>query len=62
SGERADRVGGMIITGGGLLTAVASLPLVGGIASGLMWLGGLGLLGTGIVNMFRFARGLKGRR
>ncbi len=62
SGQKADRIGGMVIAGGGLLTAVASLPLVGGLASGLMWLGGLGLLGTGVVNIFRFVRGLKARR
>ena len=62
SGKKADRIGGMVIAGGGILTAVASLPVVGGIASGLMWLGGLGLLGTGIVNIVRFARGLRARR
>lgn len=62
SGKKADRIGGLIVAGGGILTAAASFPVVGGIASGLMWLGGLGLLGVGVVNVFRFVRGLRARR
>jgi hypothetical protein len=62
AGKKADRIGGGIIAAGGVLTAVASLPVVGGLASGLMWLGGVGLLGAGVVNIVRFARGLRARR
>ncbi|MFP3960188.1 MAG: hypothetical protein ACLFM6_09995 [Spirochaetaceae bacterium] len=62
SGKKADRIGAGIVAGGGILTAIASLPIVGGLASGLMWVSGVGLLGTGVVNLFRFARGLRGRR
>jgi hypothetical protein len=62
SGEKADRIGGGIIAAGGILTAVASLPVVGALASGLMWLGGVGLLGAGVVNIVRFVRGLRARR
>mgnify|MGYP006299969141 CR=1 FL=1 len=62
AGKRADRIGGTAIAAGGLLTGLASLPLVGGLASALMWLGGLGLVGTGAVNLYRFVRGLRSRR
>lgn len=62
SGSKADKTGGMILTGAGVLTGLAALPIVGGLASGLMWLSGLGLLGVGGVNLYRFIRGLRKRR
>jgi hypothetical protein len=62
SGKKADRVGGMVVTGAGVFTAVASLPVVGGLASTLMWIGGIGLVASGVVNLFRFVRGLRARR
>ncbi|MFO8063235.1 MAG: hypothetical protein ACQETQ_11360 [Spirochaetota bacterium] len=62
TGKKADRVGGLVMTGSGVLTAIASLPVVGTLGSGLMWLGGVGLLGAGVFNVFRFIRGVRSRR
>ena len=59
---RADRVGGLLTAAAGALTVAASLPVVGGVASTLMWLGGLGFVGFGIVSAAGFLRGLRTRR
>jgi hypothetical protein len=61
-GTKADKTGGLVVAGAGALTALASLPIVGGLASGLMWVAGFGLLGVGGVNLFRFIRGMRKRR
>ncbi|MFP4483690.1 MAG: hypothetical protein ACLFO1_02425 [Spirochaetaceae bacterium] len=62
SGTKTDKTGGMVLAGAGVLTGLASLPIIGGLASGLMWVAGLGLLGVGGVNLFRFIRGMRKRR
>lgn len=60
--DPTDRDAGMVIAGAGIMTAVASLPIVGGLASGLMWVAGVGLLGIGGVNLYRFFKGIRARR
>ncbi len=62
SGTKADKTGGMVLAGAGVVTGIASLPIIGGLAGGLMWVAGLGLLGAGGVNLYRFIRGLRKRR
>jgi hypothetical protein len=56
-----DRRAGMVTIGAGALTLAASLPLVGPIASPLMWIGGFGLIIAGAVSLFRFIRNLRRR-
>jgi hypothetical protein len=57
-----DRKAGMVALGAGILTAVASLPGIGGIASWLMMVGGIGLILTGGWSLFKFWRALRKRR
>ncbi len=59
--DPADRDAGMIGGAAGVATMVASLPIVGGLASALMWLSGIGLLITGGISLYRFHKGLKAR-
>ena len=61
SSSPKDRMAGMVTTGAGLLTVIASLPIVGGLASALMWIGGAGLLAGGAYNLYKFIKGLKKR-
>ena len=60
--DKKDQTAGWITAGAGILTGVASLPLVGGLASGLMWIAGVGLLGTGGYSLYKFFKGLRARR
>ncbi len=57
-----DRLGGLVSTAAGALTILASLPVVGGIASFLMGLGGFSLAVYGGLEMFRFFRGARRRK
>jgi len=57
-----DRRAGLAAAGAGLLTIIASLPGIGGAASALMLIGGIGLLLAGGWSLFRFWRGLRKRR
>jgi hypothetical protein len=61
STSKEDRTAGLVVTGAGILTAVASLPVVSGLASTLMLLSGLGLLVGGGLSLFKFIRNLKKR-
>lgn len=61
SRSRKDRTAGLVAAGAGALTVVASLPLVGGLGSTLMLLGGIGLFAAGGFALFRFFKGLKSR-
>ena len=60
--ERADKVGGLLTAGAGAATIAASLPVIGAPVSSLMWVGGLGLIGYGAVQVVHFLRGLRARR
>ena len=62
SKHRADRVGGLLTAAAGALTVTASLPLLGAAAGTVMWIGGIGLLGYGVVNLARFLRGIRRRK
>ncbi len=57
-----DRTGGLVTAGAGALTVVASLPLIGGLAGGMMSLAGFGLLGFGGYSIYKFVKGLRSRR
>ena len=57
-----DRTGGLITAGAGALTALASLPLIGGLAGGMMSLAGFGLLGYGGYSLYKFIKGLRARQ
>jgi hypothetical protein len=61
STSKEDRTAGLVITGAGILTAIASLPVVSGLAGTLMLLSGLGLLVGGGISLFKFIRNLKKR-
>ena len=57
-----DRVGGLMSIAAGVLTILASFPLVGGIASFLMGFGGFSLVAYGSVEVFRFFRTARRRK
>ncbi|TVQ38405.1 MAG: hypothetical protein EA384_09315 [Spirochaetaceae bacterium] len=59
--DPTDRDAGLVTAAAGIMTGVASLPIVGGLASGLMWISGVGLLAIGGYNLYRFFRGIKAR-
>ncbi len=61
SSSQKDRPSGLITAAAGVLTAIASLPIVGGLASALMWIGGTGLLAGGIYSIYKFIKGIKSR-
>ncbi len=61
SRSKDDKILGVTAIGAGALTIIASLPIVGWLAGGLMWVGGFGLIAAGIVNLFKFFRGRKTR-
>lgn len=60
--SKKDRLAGLVATGAGALTVVASLPLIGGLGSGLMLAGGVGLLVAGGIGLYKFFKGLRTRR
>ena len=62
SSSKSDRSSGLLVTGAGLLTAAASLPIVGGLASFLMGVAGVGLLIGGGISLYKFIKGLKSRK
>lgn len=58
---------GVYSAGGGIIVLVASgivssIPLIGGLAGGLLSLGGIGLIGYGGYNLYKFFKGLRARR
>lgn len=57
-----DRVGGVVSTAAGALTILASLPVVGGIASFFMGIGGFSLAVYGGVEVLRFIRAARRRK
>jgi len=57
-----DRRAGMVTLGAGALTVVGSLPMIGGLARGLMVFGGIVLMGAGLWSLFKFWRNLRKRR
>lgn len=57
--NRTDRTTGIVLMAAGG-AGLASL-IFPGISSALFWLGGLGLVGFGLFNLFKFLRGLKSR-
>jgi hypothetical protein len=50
------------VTGAGILTAAASLPIIGGLAGFLMGAAGVGLLIGGGISLYKFIKGLKSRK
>lgn len=61
SKDPVDKKVGFITAGAGALTVLAKLPILTGLASGMLGLASIGLLGMGIFNAFKFFRGLKSR-
>lgn len=59
SSSRDDRKAGLVTLAAGAATILASLPFLGGLAGGLMWLGGAGLLVMGGINLFKFLKGMR---
>jgi hypothetical protein len=59
--SKEDRGTGMVATGAGLLTGIASLPLIGWLATGLLVISGVGLIGGGLFNLFKFIKGMRSR-
>jgi len=76
SASKTDKKGGAIAMGAGIVLALPGLatvfkwvPVVGGsigifdrLASGIIGLGAVGLLGYGVYNIIKFAKGLRSRR
>jgi hypothetical protein len=56
--SRSDRTAGVVTVVAGVVTAAASL--IPGLRW-LIWLPGLGLIGTGVYLLFKFFRGMKSR-
>jgi hypothetical protein len=61
SRSKDDRTLGYTAVGAGALTAVAALPIIGGLAGALMWISGIGLIVVGGINLFKFLKGKKTR-
>lgn len=61
SGSKSDRTAGVITTAAGVLTAVAAVPFIGGIAGTLLSISGIGLLVMGGINLFKFIKGYRKR-
>jgi hypothetical protein len=62
SKSKDERVAGAVTIGAGVVTILAGLPFIGGIASSLMWISGFGLVIAGGVSLYKFFKGLKSRR
>jgi hypothetical protein len=58
---KEDRKAGLYTVGAGILTAVASLPLLKGVGGFLLLAAGLGLVGGGIWSLIKFWRNLRKR-
>jgi hypothetical protein len=58
---REDRKAGLYTVGAGILTAVASLPLLKGVGGFLLLAAGLGLVGGGLWSLLKFWRNLRKR-
>ena len=61
SGSKHERGVGVATTVVGAATIAASVGILGGLVHGVLWIGGLGLLGVGIYSLVKFFRGLKTR-
>ena len=61
SRSKADRRAGMVTVIAGAITAVAALPLVGGLGKFMLLLSGAGLIGTGAYSLYRFFKNLRQR-
>jgi len=59
--SKEDRRAGMLTAGAGVITVIASLPLIGGLAGWLMSLAGIGLIAGGAYSLYKFLKGLKSR-
>ncbi|MFW5801339.1 MAG: hypothetical protein ACOCVC_04865 [Spirochaeta sp.] len=57
-----DRVAGTITAAAGAATILSTIPLIGGLASTLLWGGGVILLGAGVYSGYKFWKGLRARQ
>lgn len=60
-GSSGDKFTSVALIGLGAVAVATVVPVLGGLASGLMWLSGLGLIGVGIWKLIQYSRGMKGR-
>jgi len=58
--SKEDRTAGGVVAAAGALTILSGIGL--GIGGTLLWISGIGLLGLGAYNVFKFFRGLRSRR
>ncbi|MEE8441807.1 MAG: hypothetical protein V3S41_08810 [Spirochaetia bacterium] len=58
--SKEDRTVAGIVGGVGVLTILSGIGL--GLGGTLLWISGVGLLGLGAYNLFKFIRGLRSRR
>jgi len=61
SSGKHERSVGVATTVVGAATVAASVGILGGLVHGVLWAGGIVLLGIGAYSLFRFFRGLKTR-
>ena len=59
--SKEDRRAGLITVAAGVLTVIASLPFIGGIAGWLLPVAGIGLIVAGGYSLFKFWRNLRKR-
>jgi cell division protein FtsW (lipid II flippase) len=59
--SREDRNAGLIALGAGIVTAVASIPVIGGVVGWLLPVAGIGLLLAGGYSLFKFWTNLRKR-
>ena len=62
SSSKDDRTVGLITVVAGAITALTFAPFIGGAASGLLLLSGIGLLAMGGWKLFKFIRGYRKRK
>lgn len=60
-GSRGDNVTSLALTVLGGLAVATIIPGIGGLAGGLMWLSGLGLIGVGVWKLLQYRSGLRRR-
>ena len=62
SSSKKDRLAGLIAIGAGALGILAQIPIVGALATPLLIIGGIGLLGAGGISLYKFIKNMQKRK
>ena len=60
-GTSGDKFTSVALIGLGGLAVATIIPFLGGLANGLMWMSGIGLIGVGVWKLIQYYRGMKAR-